>query len=66
MLTLEWSQGCYGRTVALLSLRNFVGKGITKGGNSYFDVIYNLTDFHAKRIKSKIDKYKINNKYLLL
>jgi len=35
----------------------------TRGRNSHFDVIYivYLTDFNAKRIKCKIDKYKINN-----
>ena len=33
----------------------------TRGGNSNFNVICNITDFNAKQTKSKLGKYKISN-----
>ena len=48
-----------GSVTTCISPSNFVGEGITKRGNSHFNTY--LRDFNVKRIKSKIDKYKINN-----
>ena len=62
MLILECSQGCYGRTdgSVTISLRNFVGEGITSSVQIFFNSVNTLISLYLTcDCSSMIHTYKI-------
>ena len=63
MLILECSQGCYGRTdgSVTISLRNFVGEGITKNEDALYVLCKKFTKKNVRNSQKNVRNSPLKN-----